>query len=57
MATMAFWPAGSSRKRRYSIERVVASGCEIPFPPLSDDLHHEVELVFAISMGGKNIGV
>ena len=30
---------------------------EMPYPPMTDNLHHEVELVLAIGQGGKNIAV
>jgi fumarylpyruvate hydrolase len=33
---------------------VVASGT-VPYPPLTSDLHHEVEMVVAIGKGGSNI--
>ncbi|EIC85182.1 fumarylacetoacetate hydrolase family protein [Serratia sp. M24T3] len=36
-------------------DAVVPAQGEIPYPPLTADLHHEVELVVAISKGGKNI--
>jgi len=29
--------------------------CTIPYPPLTNDLHHEVELVIAIGKGGADI--
>ncbi|MEM9966730.1 MAG: fumarylacetoacetate hydrolase family protein [Pseudomonadota bacterium] len=29
--------------------------CTIPYPPLTEDYHHEVELVIAIGKGGANI--
>ncbi len=29
--------------------------CTIPYPPLTNDLHHEIELVIAIGKGGTNI--
>lgn len=37
----------------------VAAGTvgEMPYPPMTDNLHHEVELVVAIGQGGKNIRV
>ena len=35
---------------------VVGPG-EVPYPPLTEDLHHEVELVVAIGRGGKNIAI
>ncbi|SMX43359.1 fumarylacetoacetate hydrolase family protein [Octadecabacter ascidiaceicola] len=34
---------------------VVASGKTIPFPPATDNLHHEVELVVVLQRGGANI--
>lgn len=36
-------------------DAVVPATGEIPYPPLTSDLHHEVELVVAIGKGGKNI--
>jgi fumarylpyruvate hydrolase len=30
-------------------------GAEFPYPPLSTDVHHEVELVIALKQGGDNI--
>jgi fumarylpyruvate hydrolase len=30
---------------------------EMPYPPMTDNLHHEVELVLAIGTGGKDIAV
>ncbi|MEG3173376.1 fumarylacetoacetate hydrolase family protein [Sphingomonas sp. ZB1N12] len=38
-------------------DAVVASGTTLPFPPQTEDLHHEVELVIALGAGGKNISV
>ncbi len=29
--------------------------CTIPYPPLTDDLHYEIELIIAIGKGGSNI--
>ena len=34
---------------------VVAGGGALPFPPATDDLHHEVELVVALRDGGAHI--
>lgn len=34
---------------------VVPSGSTLPFPSVTDDLHHEVELVVAIGSGGEGI--
>lgn len=36
-------------------DAVVDSGAAIAFPPLTEDLHHEVELVVAIGKGGADI--
>lgn len=38
-------------------DAVVADGSSIPFPPLTEDLHHEIELVIALGRGGSNIPV
>jgi len=34
---------------------VVASGIDIPYPPRTQDLHHEIELVVALGKGGADI--
>jgi len=36
-------------------DAVTASGGAIPYPPDTADLHHEIELVAAIGVGGANI--
>lgn len=36
-------------------DAVVDSGTTIPFPPLTEDLHHEVELVVAVGKAGSDI--
>lgn len=36
-------------------DAIVASGVAIPYPPRTDNLHHEVELVVAIGGAGRNI--
>jgi fumarylpyruvate hydrolase len=36
-------------------DAVVATGVRLPFPSRTSDLHHEVELVVALSRGGANI--
>ncbi|MEX0370468.1 MAG: fumarylacetoacetate hydrolase family protein [Tateyamaria sp.] len=36
-------------------DAVVDSPCTVPYPPLTNDLHHEIELVIAIGTGGANI--
>ncbi len=36
-------------------DAVVDTPCTIPYPPLTENLHHEIELVIAIGKGGANI--
>lgn len=36
-------------------DAVCDDGGTIPYPPLTNDLHHEIELVIALSKGGSNI--
>jgi len=36
-------------------DMIEADGATIPYPPLTRDLHHEVELVVAMKSGGLNI--
>lgn len=36
-------------------DALVEDGARIPFPPATDDLHHEAELVVAIGTGGADI--
>lgn len=36
-------------------DAVVASGTTLAFPPMTSDLHHEIELVVAIGTGGGDI--
>jgi fumarylpyruvate hydrolase len=36
-------------------DAVVASGSQIPYPPKTSDLHHEIELVVALGKGGCDI--
>jgi fumarylpyruvate hydrolase len=36
-------------------DAVVPASGQVPYPPLTSDLHHEVELVVAIRAGGRNI--
>jgi fumarylpyruvate hydrolase len=38
-------------------DAVVASGATIPYPSLTKDCHHEVELVVALKSGGRNVKV
>jgi fumarylpyruvate hydrolase len=38
-------------------DAVVPDGATVPYPPLTKDMHHEVELVVALKSGGRNIGV
>lgn len=36
-------------------DAIVPDGGTVPFPPLTEDLHFEVEMVVALKSGGKNI--
>ena len=36
-------------------DALVETGSTIPYPPLTEDLHHEIELVLAVSKSGANI--
>src|SRR6476619_4171838 len=36
-------------------DAIVADGGSVPYPPLTKDMHHEVELVVALKSGGRNI--
>ncbi|MEM6304034.1 MAG: fumarylacetoacetate hydrolase family protein [Pseudomonadota bacterium] len=36
-------------------DAVIDTPCTVPYPPLTADLHHEIELVIAIGKGGANI--
>lgn len=36
-------------------DAVVANGTDVPYPPGTTNLHHEVELVVALGRGGRNI--
>jgi fumarylpyruvate hydrolase len=38
-------------------DAIVADGSKVPYPPLTKDMHHEVELVVALKSGGRNIAV
>ncbi len=38
-------------------DAVVDSGASIPYPPETQNFHHEIELVVAIGLGGANIPV
>jgi len=38
-------------------DAIVPDGATVPYPPLTKDLHHEVELVAALKAGGRNIGL
>ncbi|HEY5289278.1 MAG TPA: fumarylacetoacetate hydrolase family protein [Caulobacteraceae bacterium] len=38
-------------------DAVVDSGADIPYPSVTSDLHHEVELVVALGVGGMDIAV
>ena len=36
-------------------DAIVHDGGTVPYPPLTSDLHHEVEMVVALKRGGRNI--
>jgi fumarylpyruvate hydrolase len=36
-------------------DAIVPDGAVVPYPPLTKDMHHEVELVVALKSGGRNI--
>lgn len=36
-------------------DAVVSDGADVPYPSLTDELHHEVEMVLALAGGGSNI--
>ena len=36
-------------------DALVPDGGTVPYPPLTKDMHHEVELVVALKSGGRNI--
>jgi len=38
-------------------DAVVPDGAIVPYPPLTDDLQYEVELVVAVARGGRNIEI
>src|SRR5262249_61938297 len=38
-------------------DAIVPDGTTVPYPSLTKDLHHEVELVVALKSGGRNIPV
>ena len=38
-------------------DAVVPDRANVPYPPLTKDMHHEVELVVALKSGGRNIPV
>ncbi|MFK8014067.1 MAG: fumarylacetoacetate hydrolase family protein [Gammaproteobacteria bacterium] len=38
-------------------DAIVANGATVPYPTLTKDLHHEIELVLAIGHGGRDIAI
>jgi fumarylpyruvate hydrolase len=38
-------------------DAIVLSGGEVPYPPRTENVHHEIELVVALGKGGNNIAV
>ena len=59
--------AGHAQEMGASVERsqpmffmkpadaIVADGADVPYPPATQDLHHEVEMVVALARGGRDI--
>ncbi|MCH8685760.1 fumarylacetoacetate hydrolase family protein [Pedomonas mirosovicensis] len=38
-------------------DALVENGCDVPYPPRTQNLHYEVELVVALAKGGRNLSV
>jgi len=38
-------------------DNILSDGRDFPYPPMTDDLHHEIEMVVALSGGGRDIAV
>ena len=38
-------------------DTIMRNGADVPYPPRTENLHHEIELVVAIGKGGANIAV
>jgi fumarylpyruvate hydrolase len=38
-------------------DAIVPDGADLPYPPRTANLHHEIELVVAIGRGGRNVAV
>lgn len=38
-------------------DAIVAEGGDVPYPPATEDLHHEIELVVVIGKGGSDIAM
>jgi fumarylpyruvate hydrolase len=38
-------------------DALVPSGTDVPYPPRTQDLHHEIELVIALGGGGRDLSV
>lgn len=38
-------------------DALVQNGAQIPYPPKTNDLHHEIEMVVALKSGGNNIPI
>ncbi len=53
--------ADPSRERPFFFTKpadaLLTNNAAIPYPPLTSDLHHEVELVVALNEGGKNLSL
>lgn len=38
-------------------DAVLPNGADFPYPPMSENVHHEIELIVALSLGGRNIAL
>jgi fumarylpyruvate hydrolase len=38
-------------------DAIVTDGADVPYPPATQDLHHEVEMVVALGHGGRDISI
>ncbi len=36
-------------------DAVLPSGCDVPYPPRTANLHHEIEMVVALAAGGRDV--
>lgn len=52
---MGFDPKGAPVFFTKPPDALVANGATVPYPPRTQNLHHEIELVVAIGLAGRNI--